>query len=250
MPAPKIILPLVPMLLALPRVMAPLKVDAVPELLISAPPLEMPVPFNVSGSDVPKVNPLRSSTPPKDTLVPETAVPSGVFVAPPAAPSLIVPALIVVRPEYVFAPDSIHVPAPFLITDVGVDIIPEMVPELPLTPSKVKAYAPEIVPLQVSVPVVPAAVMVDADPKVIGQIRVEAAAPVLVNAPAGDAVNPVPFKVIASLYVPVKENPLRSSTAPEATVVPPAPVPRGPLAVSAEDIPRSIVPVLIFVAPV
>ena len=43
---------------------------------------------------------------------------------------------------------------------------------------------------------------------------------------------------------------MASRTAPELTVVPPAPVPRGPLAVSAEDIPSFSVPALIVVAPV
>ena len=43
---------------------------------------------------------------------------------------------------------------------------------------------------------------------------------------------------------------MRSSAAPELTVVPPAPVPSGPLAVSAEDIPSFSIPKLIVVAPV
>ena len=97
------------------------------------------------------------------------------------------------------APESVQVPAPFLVTDVGVDITPDIVPALPATPSKVNAKAPPTVPLQVRVPVVPAAVMVAAEPRVIGHTRVDAVADVLVNTPAANAVNPVPFKVIASV---------------------------------------------------
>ena len=134
---------------------------------------------------------------------------------------------------------------------MGVDITPDIVPLLPETPSSVKTKAPEPTePLQVIVPVVPTAVIVEGDPNVIGQIIVEALADVFVNAPAGNAVNPVPLSVIASAYVPVNEKPLASRTAPELTEVPPAPVPRGPLAKSAVDIPSLSVPVLILVAPV
>ena len=76
---------------------------------------------------------------------------------------------------------------------MGVDITPDIVPLLPETPSSVKAKAPEPTePLQVIVPVVPTAVIVEGDPKVIGQIIVEAIADVFVNAPAGNAVNPAP----------------------------------------------------------
>ena len=87
-----------------------------------------------------------------------------------------------------------------MITDVGEDIIPDIVPELPEAPSKVRSKAPvPTVPLQVMVPVVPEAVMVEADPNVIFPTMVEAVAPVLVNAPAGEAASPVPFNVMASV---------------------------------------------------
>jgi len=101
-----------------------------------------------------------------------------------------------------FAPDSIQVPPPFLISEVGavVEITPEIVPVLPVAPSKIRAYETKFTaPLQIIVPEVPAAVMVASDPKVMGQTMVEAVAEVLVNAPAGDVVNPAPFKVMASV---------------------------------------------------
>ena len=185
-------------------------------------------------------------------MVPPAAVPRG----PPAVnaddtPSFTVPAVMEVAPVYVFTPLNVQVPVPFLTTEVGVDIIPDIVPELPAAPSKVKANAPvPTVPLQVRVPVVPAAVMVAAAPKVMAPIIVEAAAPVLVNAPAGDEANPVPFKATALEAALVNENPLRSSTAPEATVVTPAVVPRGPAVETVEDAPSFNVPALMVVAPV
>jgi hypothetical protein len=89
---------LVTMLEALPSVIKPLYVAAVAELFVKAPPLEIPVPFRVSASDVPKVNPLRSSAAPDVTEVPEPVVPRGVLVASPLAPSFNVPALIVFNP--------------------------------------------------------------------------------------------------------------------------------------------------------
>ena len=68
------------------------------EELVNAPPDEMPVPLRVKASAVPKVKPLRSRTAPEVTDVPEPVVPKGVLVAPPAAPNLRVPALMVVVP--------------------------------------------------------------------------------------------------------------------------------------------------------
>ena len=52
-------------LLALPRVIAPLYETAVTELFVNDPALEIPVPFNVSGSAVLNVNPLRSRVAPE-----------------------------------------------------------------------------------------------------------------------------------------------------------------------------------------
>ena len=67
-------------------------------VFISAPPLDTPVPFKVSASAVPKVKPFKSSAAPLATVVPAPVVPKGVLVAPPAAPSFNMPALMVVAP--------------------------------------------------------------------------------------------------------------------------------------------------------
>ena len=67
-------------------------------LLVSAPAAAIPVPFKVSASAVPSVNPFRSRAAPEMTEVAPAVVPSGVFVLPPDAPSLRVPALMVVKP--------------------------------------------------------------------------------------------------------------------------------------------------------
>ena len=104
------------MLLAKPSVINPLYVAAVAALLISAPLLDMPKPLSVSASAVPSVNPFKSSTAPLATVVPPATVPRGVFTPSPAAPSLSVPALTVVVPLYVLAPDSVSVPVPFLVS--------------------------------------------------------------------------------------------------------------------------------------
>ena len=72
----------------------------------------------------------------------------------------------------------------------------------------------------------------------------------MVKAPAGNAVNPVPFIERASVAATVRENPFRSNTAPDATVVPAAVVPSGPLALDADEIPSFNVPALMVVAPV
>ena len=76
----------------------------------------MPVPFNVSASAVPSVNPFKSSVAPAATVVPAPVVPSGVFVAPPAAPSFKVPTLIVVNPVYELLPETVVVPVPALVS--------------------------------------------------------------------------------------------------------------------------------------
>ena len=72
----------------------------------------------------------------------------------------------------------------------------------------------------------------------------------MVNAPAGDAVKPDPFKVKASFVS--MEYPFKSKTAPSATVVPAAVDPKGPLSVTllAAPIPNLKVPALIVVLPV
>ena len=62
-------------------------------LLITAPPLEIPVPLIVNASAFVIVWPLRSRTAPEVIVVPAAVVPKAV-----ALPSLSVPALMVVAP--------------------------------------------------------------------------------------------------------------------------------------------------------
>ena len=62
-----------------------------------------------------KVKPPRSRVAPAVTEVPAAVVPSGVLVTPPAAPSFNIPALMVVNPVKVFAPDNINVPVPLFV---------------------------------------------------------------------------------------------------------------------------------------
>ena len=88
-----------PILLGEARAIVPVKVTAVPELLVNAPADETPVPFSVRPSAVAKEKPFRSSVAPLDIAVPLPVVPSGPLGAVPALPSLIVPAEIVVAPE-------------------------------------------------------------------------------------------------------------------------------------------------------
>lgn len=76
----------------------------------------MPVPLSVKASAVPNVKLFKSSTAPLITEVPKAVVPSGVLVASPAAPSLRVPALIVVRPAYVLLALKVNVPEPDLVS--------------------------------------------------------------------------------------------------------------------------------------
>ena len=92
------IFPVETMLLEDPSVIKPLYVEAVPEVLHNAPPLLTPVPLRVNASAVARVKPFKSSAAPEVIEVPEPVVPRGVLLPLPAAPSLIVPALMVVNP--------------------------------------------------------------------------------------------------------------------------------------------------------
>ena len=154
-----------------------------------------------------------------------------------------------VAPVKVFVPESTQVPVPFLVTvPVDVPIIPDIVP-VP-SPFNVKLKAPETAPLQVKFPEEVAAIVL-ADPKVIAPLKV-AARPVLVKAPAGDAVNPVPLIVNASGVDEVfMEYPFRSKTAPAAIVVPATLDPNGPLSgvLPVTPTPNFKVPALMVVAP-
>ena len=79
--------------LALPSVIKPAYVPALPLLLVSAPPLEMPVPFKVSALAPVIVAPFRSNTAPLVTLAAPALPPSAV-----ALPTFKVPTEIVVPP--------------------------------------------------------------------------------------------------------------------------------------------------------
>ena len=98
-------------------------------------------------------------------------------------------------------------------------------------------------------PVLPEAVIVDADPKVIAPRIVEGVAPVLVKAPAAAPVSPEPFNVIALVAPLVNENPFKSRTAPELTVVVPAVVPSGPAVETVDEAPSFKVPPETVVPP-
>jgi hypothetical protein len=97
-----------PIVLAEPSVIAPAH-ELVP-LTLSIEPLPPPVPFSVSASAPTAIVPCSSSRAPLVTLVPAAVVPSAV-----AFWILTTPALIVVAPVYVLAPDRISVPAPLLV---------------------------------------------------------------------------------------------------------------------------------------
>ena len=114
-----VMVPVPPMiLLVLPRVINPAIVEPVDELFIKAPPLVIPVPFNVIGSLAELVNeyPLRSRTAPAVTDVVPAVVPRGPAVDNAEdTPSFNVPALIVVPPVNVLAPERVNVPEPLLV---------------------------------------------------------------------------------------------------------------------------------------
>ena len=109
--------------------------------MINAPLPPIPVPFSVSAFVLVKVCPFKSTTAP---VVTETELLPNAF----AFPACSVPTLTVVAPLYVFAPDSVQVPAPDLV-NVPVTV-PRMLDRLllvPVTPVKVSAYPlPPIVP--------------------------------------------------------------------------------------------------------
>ena len=74
-----VVLPEPPILASEPRATVPAQVEAVTLVLIRAPPLEIPVPFNVNASVAVEVKekPFMSNMPPELTVVPAPVVPSG-----------------------------------------------------------------------------------------------------------------------------------------------------------------------------
>jgi hypothetical protein len=166
----------------------------------------MPVPFNVNASAVPNVYPFRSSTAPDVILVAPAVVPNGVFVPPPAAPSFNVPALIVVVPVYVLAPDNVKTPLPALVT-----------PNAPVTPMTADTVNPSAAFVSVNVRVAP--------PKFRFPLMVAFAAPpvdvtlpprVRVPTPVVTAPPIVPLLTVSAPIA--SENPFKSYVPPSLTV--------------------------------
>ena len=79
--------------------------------MINAPLPPIPVPFSVSAFALIKVCPFKSTTAPDVTETPPAAPPNAV-----PEPACSVPALTVVAPLYVFAPDSVVIPEPFWVS--------------------------------------------------------------------------------------------------------------------------------------
>ena len=99
-----------------------------------------------------------------------------------AFPSLRVPALTVVAPENVFAPDKVHTPAPDLVrVPVDVPITPATVPAP--VPVRVRAKAPVIPPDWERLMFPGLVMMLAAADKVIGPAKVAAVDDLLLNAP-------------------------------------------------------------------
>ena len=85
-------------------------VAAVALLLLSAPPLLMPVPFKVKALVLVSVRPFRSSTAPAATDTAPAEVPKAV-----AEPRRRVPALMLVLPVVVLSPERINNPEPVFV---------------------------------------------------------------------------------------------------------------------------------------
>ena len=168
------------------------------ELFVKAPVLETPIPLIVNPSAVPNVNPFKSKDAPEDTTVPAAVVPNGVFVAPPDAPSFIVPSLIVVVPVYVFAPDKVKAVAPTFV----------------------KVKAPLITPLMVN-PFVPVTDILALPVNVTGQDIVDEVAFVFNKEPAVE----IPVPVISKACQVVILFPFKSNAPPEFTVTFPVAAP-------------------------
>ena len=116
-----------------PNATVPAQVEPVPLELISAPPLEIPVPFTVKDSVAVEVseNPFIFKTPPEVIVVPPPVVPNGpLLLAVELASNLRVPfAFTVVNPVNVFAPESVtDVPeAPPTLTTFAKEVAVEFV---------------------------------------------------------------------------------------------------------------------------
>ena len=91
-------LPVTPIFAEVVTEIAPLNVADVVDEFINVPKEETPTPVNVNPSAVPNVYPFTSNVPPVAIVVPPPVEPNGVFVALPAPPNFIIPAVIVVVP--------------------------------------------------------------------------------------------------------------------------------------------------------
>ena len=101
------------------KVMAP-AYELLPEMLRKAPPLLMPVPFKDKASAPTAMPPVNSKAAPLTTVIVPAVVP-----APVALLSRTAPLLIVVAPVKSFAPESVSVDAPILMS------VPEPLNTLP-----------------------------------------------------------------------------------------------------------------------
>ena len=134
-----VVLPDPPTLASEPKATVPAQVELVPLELISAPPLEIPVPFMVKDSVAVEVseNPFMFKTPPEVIVVPAPVVPKGpLALVEELTPSRKVPlAFTVVAPVYVLAPESVtDVPeAPPTLTTFAKEVAVEFV----LIPSEI-----------------------------------------------------------------------------------------------------------------
>ena len=182
-----------------PRVNKPPYVAPVEELFIIAPLLEIPVPLMVNASAlvVPIDCPFKSKTAPVVSITPPAFVPKGPLVVTlEDAPNFNVPALMVVKPVNVLAPEIVQVPASCFVN------VPDVVPKIlvnvpPDAPPKVNPkVAPEIVP-EFEILIVPVPPIIeDAEPSVIRPENVAPVDELLIIAPL--EVIPVPFIVNGS----------------------------------------------------
>ena len=187
---PREISPEPPMVVAEPRVTAPAKEAAVPAEFRRAPPEERPEPSRVRASE-PIAWPLRSRTAPEVTAVAPAVVPRALALA-----SLRVPAETVTRPVWPLLPESVTVPEPTLE----------------------RSKAPASPPARVKLPEPPIEAFA---PKVSRPAKEAEVAEELTTAPPEEM--PEPLMVTDSAP---RAWPLRSRTAPAATVVAPVVLPR------------------------
>ena len=138
------------------------------------------------------------------------------------APRLVIPAAIVVAPEYVLVPEKITLPGPSSVIDPVPVVMAPVTVVVPLPPKKRLAFVPVIAPI-LKVELASALILTPdvASVMVPPQVFVKFPVPTLRKAPPEEI--PVPFSDNAS--APTVIPPCTSKAAPDATVTPPAVVP-------------------------